>query len=406
MGGKRKICAALAAGVLIAAAAPAYTAGLAPIRARAASYMAVQASPRLVLAHLDEQTLPAAESPGNAPAEALPPGAARGDWERLPNPTAAATPGAESGAAQTGAVSVAPAPGALPPAPSASPSDAASAVLPPVPAATDDAATDATDSRSNPPSGSAAAAQSPEIANPENPATDAAGAGAASPPNAPAVAGAAPPGAGPTSNPGEPPPALDISTVTAGPDLGNLPLDDEIRQADTPALAASLRITEQARNQLNNGATDPAMRALARAVSIDPGNPYAYFFLGRAYVARHDYAQALTFFRRAEIGFGANPQWLGETIGYEGACEEELGQLSQAAVAYQRALAAAPNNLMARVGYDRLAANLPNPAGLDAPPPSAGDASGPPSADLSAPEPEEAPPPPPPPSAGANSENQ
>lgn len=376
---------ALAAGVLIAAGvAPAYTAGLAPLRARAER----RQPPPLVLAHLDEQTLPAAESPGNAPAESLPPGAARGDWERLPNPTAAATPGAESGAAQTGASSAAPAPGVPPPAPSS----------------TDSAATDATGSRSNPPSGSAATAGSPEIANPENPATDAAGAGVASPQNAPAVA--VQPGTGPAGNPGEPPPALDISTVATGPDLGALPLDDEIRQADTPALAASLRITEQARNELNNGATDPAMRALARAVSIDPGNPYAYFFLGRAYAARHDYAQALTFFRRAEIGFGANPQWLGETIGYEGACEEELGQLSQAAIAYQRALAAAPNNLMARVGYDRLAANLPNPAGLDAPPPSTGNASGPPSADLSAPEPEEAPPPPPPSSAGANSENQ
>ena len=109
-----------------------------------------------------------------------------------------------------------------------------------------------------------------------------------------------------------------------------------------------------------------ALRDLARAVSIDPGNPFEYFYLGRAYIARRNYGQALTFFQRAEIGFAARPDWLGATVAFEGTCYEELGQYADAAKAYQRALGTAPANLSARVGYSRLASYLPPPPVADA----------------------------------------
>ncbi len=306
----------------------------------------------IILAHLDEQNLPSAE---------LPPGAADGDWSRIPSPGSSPSPASPQSAP----------PAAAAPAP---PPDGAGATAPNAPA------------------------EVSAPANPGNPADDNGGDATAANPagnGAPNAAGA----------PAEPPPALDISTVTAAPDPADQPLTGEISGANTPALAASLRTTEEARRELAKGSIDDAMRTLTRAVSIDPGNPYAYFFLGRAYAARHDFGQALIFFRRAEIGFGADPQWLGEAIGYEGICEEEQGQLSAAAASYQRALGAAPNNLMARVGYGRLAANLPNPAGLDAPPPAAGDVAAPPQSDLNAPAPEEAPPPPPP-GSGSDTINQ
>ena len=56
----------------------------------------------------------------------------------------------------------------------------------------------------------------------------------------------------------------------------------------------------------------------AHAISIDPSNSYAYFYLGRAYIASKNYGQALTFFKRAEIGIAANSHWLGETLAFEG----------------------------------------------------------------------------------------
>ena len=194
-----------------------------------------------------------------------------------------------------------------------------------------------------------------------------------------------------------PPPALDVSTVTGDLDPSQGPLTDEIKHADNPALMASLRQTEQARKELAAGQLDEALRSLNGAVSIDPSNPFAYFYLGRSYAARKDFPQALTFFKRAEVGFGSHPEWLGATMGNEGTCYEELNQMNNAARAYRNALAASPNNLMARTGYGRLGEEFPdtssaaNPA---TPPEAVSDSS--PNAVESSPPPEEAQPPPPP----------
>jgi tetratricopeptide (TPR) repeat protein len=194
-----------------------------------------------------------------------------------------------------------------------------------------------------------------------------------------------------------PPPALDLGSMQSGPDLAAVSLDDEIKKtADNPARAAALRVTEQARLDLADGKTDDALRDLARAVSIDPGNPFEYFYLGRAYIARRNYGQALTFFQRAEIGFAARPDWLGATVAFEGTCYEELGQYADAAKAYQRALGTAPANLSARVGYSRLASYLPPPSVADVAAAPTREAPPPPDRDAVVPAPVEAPPPPPP----------
>jgi tetratricopeptide (TPR) repeat protein len=173
-------------------------------------------------------------------------------------------------------------------------------------------------------------------------------------------------------------------------------LTTEIKQAGNPALAASLRATEEARKELADGKLDEAMRSLNPAVSIDPGNPYAYFYLARVYMQRQDFAQALTFFQRAEINFASNPDWLGATIGNEGICYEEMNQMDKAAAAYRRALAASPNNVIARAGYGRLGEESPDVNGAANPstPPEAIENS--PGDSEVAPPPEEAQPAPPP----------
>ena len=190
------------------------------------------------------------------------------------------------------------------------------------------------------------------------------------------------------------PPALDLGAMQSGPDLSSISLAGEIKKAETPARMAALRVTEQARVELAAGKTDDALRDLGRAVSIDPGNPFEYVYLGRAYVARRNYAQALTFLKRAEIGFGARPDWLGETVGFEGACYEELGQMTDAALAYRRALGSAQGNLRARVGYSRLSGYLPSVASADASP--GAEALPPPERTAAGPAPAEGPPLPPP----------
>jgi hypothetical protein len=217
-------------------------------------------------------------------------------------------------------------------------------------------------------------------------------------------------GGGPNSNTGpsapatpaaplataETPPALDLSTVSTGPDLSNASLESEIRRAETPARAASLRLTEDARKNLADGRTADALRDLGRAVSIDPGDPFEYFYLGRAYVTKKNCEQALTFLKRAEIGFAARSDWLGQTVSLEGACYEDLGRTNDAAQAYQRALNYAPNNLTARVGYGRLAGSAGPVGSLSAPPPAVQGAPPPPAGSADQGAPEESPPLPPP----------
>jgi hypothetical protein len=211
------------------------------------------------------------------------------------------------------------------------------------------------------------------------------------------IAPSASPVVPPAAAPAEIPPAMDIGTFAPTPQISDSSLDPLINAAPTPARAASLRITEQQRLELQKGHTDDAIRELEHAVSIDPSNSYAYFYLGRAYVARKGYAQALTFFKRAEIGLASNSAWLGEIYAFEGLSLEESGKSAEAEAAYQKALAATPGNLTARVGATRLSAYAPAAAAPAAP---VADAAQPaPDEDEPPPAPDEPPPPPAPASA-------
>jgi tetratricopeptide (TPR) repeat protein len=175
------------------------------------------------------------------------------------------------------------------------------------------------------------------------------------------------------------PAPADLASVPLSAPVSSSSLEPLIQKTADASLSASLRITEEARQQLGENRPDEAVRTLGHALSIDAANPYAYFYLGRAYLMKKDYKQALTFFSRAELGLSSDPPWLGETVSFEGACYEELGRERDAALAYQRAVQLAPGNLMARTGYGRLAAALPPPPvppeeepsaeNLDQPPP-------------------------------------
>jgi Tetratricopeptide repeat len=193
----------------------------------------------------------------------------------------------------------------------------------------------------------------------------------------------------PPDTPAEIAPAIDVGSIATTPQISDSSLAPLINSAPTPARAASLRITEQQRVELERGHTDDAIRELAHAISIDPSNSYAYFYLGRAYIARRDYGQALTFFKRAEIGVASNSVWLGETYAFEGVCLEQASKSADAAAAYQKALAASPGNLTARVGATRLAAFMPASASAAAPAAADADQAAPDEPDAPAPPPNE-----------------
>ena len=202
------------------------------------------------------------------------------------------------------------------------------------------------------------------------------------------------------AQPAEIAPAIDVGSIATTPQISDTSLAPLIDTAPTPARAASLRITEQQRVELDRGHVDDAIRELAHAISIDPSNSYAYFYLGRAYMARKGYEQALTFFKRAEIGVASNSAWLGETYAFEGVCLEQENKSADAVAEYQKSLGASPGNLTARVGVTRLSAFMPASTSAPAPAPPVGELDQPAPAEPPAPPaPAEPPIPPPPPSA-------
>jgi tetratricopeptide (TPR) repeat protein len=225
-------------------------------------------------------------------------------------------------------------------------------------------------------------------------ASDTPGAGAASAAPAPGVSDSAAGEPAPEASPTEAPPPYDVGSVQPAPPVSDQPLTALIDATkDEPALNASLRFAEQGRKALETSKFDDAIRDLGRAISIDPTDPYAYFYLGRTYMMKRDYPQALAFFGRSEVGLRAVPAWLGEVKSFEGACLEEQGKFPQAATAYKQALDAAPSNLRARVGYGRLSESVSDAnagSAPAAPPPSDGAALPAPQTDLSAPAPPEA----------------
>jgi tetratricopeptide repeat protein len=350
-----------------------------------------------VLAHLDEQSVPSAENPGSDPSlDASAPDVNPGpsaDWDRIPADGAASS---SSNPAKGGNPPFA-ASGGAPNAKFGSSTNAepiSVAAHPETTPAPVNTAAITTSAGVHPANLTVRPAPNAQSSAPIAPGT---GVSSGSEADANISAVGATGSVGSEDASAGPPPALDLGTVQSGPDLAAASLDGEIKKADTPARTAALRVTEQARTELGAGKTDDAIRDLGRAVSIDPGNPFEYFYLGRAYIARRNYAQALIFLKRAEIGFAARPDWLGATVGFEGACYEELGQNPDAALAYQRALGTAPSNLTARVGYSRLASYLPSPpAAVDGAASPTQDAPPPPEHDAAKLAPAEAAPPPPP----------
>jgi hypothetical protein len=196
-------------------------------------------------------------------------------------------------------------------------------------------------------------------------------AGTAEPAQAPAPGAPVAGEPAPQASPSEAPPPYDVGSIQPTAPVSDQPLSPLIDSTkDQPALNASLRFVEQGRQAIGASRLDDAIRDLGRAVSIDPTDPYAYFYLGRAYMIKKDYGQALAFFGRSEVGLRTTPAWLGEAKGFEGACLEEQGKFPAAAAAYKQALDIDPGNIMARAGYGRMNENQSAADAAAAAPPS------------------------------------
>lgn len=83
----------------------------------------------------------------------------------------------------------------------------------------------------------------------------------------------------------------------------------EPRQA-TPRTVAALRLTEQARSQLDAGKTDEAIRTLERAMNLNPSNGENFYYLAEAWMKKKNFRQAEEFNRLAAIHLKSDGKWM------------------------------------------------------------------------------------------------
>jgi len=128
-----------------------------------------------------------------------------------------------------------------------------------------------------------------------------------------------------------------------------------LRPDTPPNVAAATRLTEAARLRLTAGDDAAALEELERAIAIDGGNPYAYFFLASLHLRHRTYDQAIAFAHRAaSLSDPAAPEWASRAYALQGSAYESAGRFVDARAAYGRAVRAAPANAAAQAGLARL----------------------------------------------------
>lgn len=138
-------------------------------------------------------------------------------------------------------------------------------------------------------------------------------------------------------------------------------LADTIGASTAPNVAAATRLVDAGRTRMAAGDYGAALEQLERAIAVDPGNPYAYYYLAELHLLHHTYDQAIAFAdRAASLSETRAPDWASRAYTLQGNAFEAAGRFADARGAYTRAIQAAPGNLAAQVGLARVG-NPPAP---------------------------------------------
>jgi len=134
-----------------------------------------------------------------------------------------------------------------------------------------------------------------------------------------------------------------------------------IDAATPPQVAAATRLANEGRTLLSTGDDDDALEVLERAISVDPSNAYAYYFLAELHFRNKSYEQAIAFSDRAALlSTRLSGTWLTRSYSLQGRALEAAGRMADARSAYRRALLADRRNQTARTGLDRVERRLGN----------------------------------------------
>lgn len=82
------------------------------------------------------------------------------------------------------------------------------------------------------------------------------------------------------------------------------------QEESTPRDNASLRLTAEARQYLEEGKTENAIRALEQAISLDPDNGQSYYYLAEAWLIKGKPPEAKKYNHFAEVYLKGNHAWM------------------------------------------------------------------------------------------------
>ncbi|MFH1262243.1 MAG: tetratricopeptide repeat protein [Pseudomonadota bacterium] len=147
--------------------------------------------------------------------------------------------------------------------------------------------------------------------------------------------------------------------IKPAPSPESAPMSEIIaRESSDPRRAASLRMVDAARTDLEAGRLERAAEKLARGLEVDPGNPYAYFYLGVVRFRANRLEEAAELFIRSAGLFADAADWRAEALAYRGESFERSGKIPEARGAFEEALKADSVNQRAREGASRLAGKM------------------------------------------------
>lgn len=138
-----------------------------------------------------------------------------------------------------------------------------------------------------------------------------------------------------------------------GVDGGNLSPEGSA----TAKRKASVSLVNKGKKALFNNQYAIATKELQSAISIDPQNPHAYYYLALLEYRQGQYQQALGHLQNAKVHF-SDAKWKAESHVMSGRIEEDMRDWKGAANDYQRALNYTPGLVPAEEGLGRVQSRI------------------------------------------------
>jgi tetratricopeptide (TPR) repeat protein len=137
-----------------------------------------------------------------------------------------------------------------------------------------------------------------------------------------------------------PPPAQKNSGAQPATKAATQQHPDKLKKQEaskSPQRQASMQQVSQAREQLERGKPDAAIRTLEKAVRIDARNGEAFALLARAWQQKGQKRKALEFAKKAELLYQKQPAKLKEVFLLESDLYRELGDAASAVQSSRKA---------------------------------------------------------------------